>query len=112
MKVRINHFCSKTWHGSGLEWLVHRPTDPGPSKRLNTLDKSSTKRASPATFGFGSLVKDEVQLRKKEAIGLALTDNQRLGGSGVGRIMQADEMKRETESDNKLETWACLVCTL
>jgi hypothetical protein len=64
-----------------------------------------------AIFGLGNLVEDEVQLRKKESIGLALTGNQKLGGDGNGRSAKG-ESKGESEIENETETWECLVCTL
>jgi hypothetical protein len=57
-------------------------------------------------------VQDEVQLRKKESIGLALTGVQRLGGSGSGRSAKVDEGKAESGIVNETETWECLACTL
>jgi hypothetical protein len=63
-------------------------------------------------FGFGNLVQDEVQLRKKESIGLALSGNQRLGGSGNSRTVKADESNAEGENENEMEPWKCFMCTL
>ena len=92
----------------------HTPAESSrPSKRLKRFNESSSTNPS-ATFGYGNLVQDEVQLRKKESIGLALSGNQKLGSSRNGRIVKVEKGKveDEIEIEDETETWGCLVCTL
>jgi len=70
------------------------------------------KKKPSGTFGLGSIVQDEVQLRKKESIGLALAGNQKLGGTGKSHTAKADHDKVDDKNENKAETWGCHVCTL
>lgn len=56
---------------------------------------------------MGNLVKDEVNLRKKESLGLALSGDQRLGRSSFRAKTDAPK-----EQDKSLNSWDCLVCTL
>lgn len=53
----------------------------------------------------GFMVKDEVDLRRKESMGLALTGNQKLGGSRMSS-------KAEQKAQENTSGWSCLVCTL
>lgn len=84
-----------------------------PSKRFKTVSESSSmKQKSSGAFGLTKLVQDELQLRKKESIGLALTGTQKLGGSGRNRSLKADDSRDEARNKNEMATWECLVCTL
>ncbi|KZP23769.1 WLM-domain-containing protein [Athelia psychrophila] len=68
---------------------------------------SSSQKKQPTSFAMGNLVKDEVNLRKKESLGLALSGDQRLGRSSFRAKTDAPK-----EQDKSLNSWDCLVCTL
>jgi len=101
-------------NGKGKDKVSHRNEGTSyPSKRIKTVNESSSiKKKVTATFGLDNMVQDEVRLRQKESIGLALTGNQKLGGSGSGRIARCDEGKARGGIEHETERWECLVCTL
>lgn len=80
-----------------------------PAKRLRTIkDSSSSAPKKQPVFGLGNLVKNEVELRKKESIGLALMGKQRLGSTSSSQSAKIDEKRKRASTT----TWGCLVCTL
>ncbi|KAK0223196.1 WLM domain-containing protein [Armillaria fumosa] len=76
--------------------------------------KEKEKKTSP--LGLGKLVKTEVDLRKKEALGMAPTQGSRKLGSNSkesGDRVQPHATKPWSETEfSPTEPWECAVCTL
>lgn len=84
--------------------------NPETSQRRPEITKpSSSHKMQPKSLALGNLVEDEINLRKKESLGLALSGDQRLGKSSSKA--KADDKARKAKGDNANE-WGCLVCTL
>jgi len=74
--------------------------EPKPSTNVTSFSKPK----SSMDLGLGRMVQSEVELRKKESIGLALTG----GGRKLGGVVKSATPPR----GQKDEEWGCLVCTL
>ncbi|KAH6913065.1 WLM domain-containing protein [Coprinopsis sp. MPI-PUGE-AT-0042] len=103
--------------GSGKSWrafdddfsFVSGPqsgTDP-PGRSSTEASTSSSRARNPgsAPKGLGNLVKAEVELRKKEALGLAPV-------KGKGRTLGTKPLQQPPVPPAPANGWSCTVCTL
>ncbi|KAI5890112.1 WLM-domain-containing protein [Schizophyllum commune H4-8] len=79
------------------------PTSKSTRTPTSKASGSATKGKAPASIGLGKLVQSEIDLREKEAVGLAPVKNEatrKLGGRPQARKGERAESK-----------WSCLACT-
>lgn len=80
----------------------------GNSNSLNDIKENTSTKGRSNTIGLGGMVEAEVDLRKKESLGMAPVKGRgrTLGSSSTGITQNAQS------TPAKQDVWNCLVCTL
>jgi hypothetical protein len=93
-------------------WAVPRThlTASHPRTEISTTKKLTTTTSKPASLGIGKFVQAEIDLRKKESLGMASIKG---GGRTLGtRTSTAGSDKNTAQKSLNTLQWICLVCTL
>lgn len=93
------------------------PIASGSTFTSGSLSKTDSKGKGKAGFGLGNLVQSEIELRKKESLGMGpMKGGNRKLGSNPGLQKPHGGPERESEPSDRVQqnagTRSCLACTL
>ncbi|KAF8159577.1 WLM domain-containing protein [Crassisporium funariophilum] len=101
------HIGKDKGKGKANPWSSLPAKQPGVSSVMTSSPNPKSSILKP--LGIGNLVQTEVDLRKKESLGMAPTKS---GGRTLGSRPNETELPILHESPLASATWSCLVCTL